>query len=151
MFERYDEAARRVIFFARYEALQFGSSAIESEHLLLGWIREDKTLMYGLLTTEDVRTNIRLAVESRYKFPVKVGSQERDIPLSRQSRTMLAIAVKEADQRSDAHIGMDHLLLSLISKRFSLPARLLKKHGVIKRQVLQTVNSRRNKLSAPSQ
>ena len=42
MFERYTEKARRVIFFARYEASQFGSPYIESEHLLLGLIREDK-------------------------------------------------------------------------------------------------------------
>jgi hypothetical protein len=39
MFERYTERARRVIFFARYEAVQFGSTTIESEHLLLGLIR----------------------------------------------------------------------------------------------------------------
>ena len=41
MFERYTEKARRVIFFARYEASQFGAPAIEPEHLLLGLMRED--------------------------------------------------------------------------------------------------------------
>ena len=39
MFERYTEKARRVIFFARYEASQFGSPYIETEHLLLGLLR----------------------------------------------------------------------------------------------------------------
>ena len=34
--ERYTEKARRAIFFARYEASQFGSPYIETEHLLLG-------------------------------------------------------------------------------------------------------------------
>ena len=33
MFERYTEKARRVIFFARYEASQFGCPYIETEHL----------------------------------------------------------------------------------------------------------------------
>jgi tetratricopeptide (TPR) repeat protein len=151
MFERYNEAARRVIFFARYEALQFGSSEIKSEHLLLGWIREDKTLMYGLLTPEDVTKNIRLAVESRYKFPVKVRDQEDKIPLSRESKIMLGIAAKEADQRSDARIGTKHLLLALISKRFSFTARLLKKQGVTKRQVLQRIESQRSGFSSGPQ
>ena len=32
MFERYTEKARRVIFFARYEASQFGSPYIETKH-----------------------------------------------------------------------------------------------------------------------
>ena len=31
MFERYTEKARRVIFFARYEASQFGAAQIEAE------------------------------------------------------------------------------------------------------------------------
>jgi ATP-dependent Clp protease ATP-binding subunit ClpA len=44
MFERYTEKARRTIFFARYEASQFGSVCIETEHLLLGLLREDKAL-----------------------------------------------------------------------------------------------------------
>ena len=40
MFERYTERARRVLFFARYEASQLGSISIETEHLLLGLVRE---------------------------------------------------------------------------------------------------------------
>ena len=44
MFERYTERARRVLFFARYEASQLGSISIETDHLLLGLIREGKRL-----------------------------------------------------------------------------------------------------------
>jgi ATP-dependent Clp protease ATP-binding subunit ClpA len=44
MFKRYTEKARRVIFFARYEASQYGSPYIETEHLLLGLLREDRAL-----------------------------------------------------------------------------------------------------------
>jgi len=43
MFERYTESARRVIFFARYEASSLGSTTIETEHLLLGLLREHKS------------------------------------------------------------------------------------------------------------
>ena len=41
MFERYTEKACRVIFFGRYEASRYGSSFIETEHLLLGLLREN--------------------------------------------------------------------------------------------------------------
>ena len=44
MFEKFTEKARRVVFFARYEASQFGSPHIETEHMLLGLLREDKAL-----------------------------------------------------------------------------------------------------------
>jgi Clp amino terminal domain, pathogenicity island component len=55
MFERYSEKARRVIFFSRYEASQFGSPKIDTEHLLLGLIREDKAL-YRWLPRTDLQT-----------------------------------------------------------------------------------------------
>ena len=49
MFERYTEKARRVIFFARYEASLLGSGYIEPEHLLLGLFREDKAVSAKLI------------------------------------------------------------------------------------------------------
>src|ERR671924_1885726 len=62
MFERYTEKARRVIFFARYEASQFGSPYIETEHLLLGLLREDKALTNRFLrshaSVESIRKHI---------------------------------------------------------------------------------------------
>ena len=50
MFERYTEKARRVIFFARYEASQFGAIQIEAEHILLDYVAllaKDKVLTAG--------------------------------------------------------------------------------------------------------
>jgi ATP-dependent Clp protease ATP-binding subunit ClpA len=58
MFERYTEKARRTIFFARYEASQFGCSCIETEHLVLGLFREDKALANQFLASEAVRHSI---------------------------------------------------------------------------------------------
>jgi hypothetical protein len=52
MFERYTEKARRVIFFARYEASQFGSPFIETEHILLGVLWEDKALAARLFGSD---------------------------------------------------------------------------------------------------
>jgi hypothetical protein len=43
MFERYKENARRMVFFARYEASQYGSPQIGPEHLLLGWCMKNSS------------------------------------------------------------------------------------------------------------
>ena len=53
MFERYTEKARRVIFFARYEASQFGSPYIETEHLLRIVRQESK------LANPEIKQNLR--------------------------------------------------------------------------------------------
>ncbi len=66
MFERYTEKARRVIFFARYEASQFGSPYIETEHLLLGLLREDKGLTNRFMRSHSAVESIRRQIESAY-------------------------------------------------------------------------------------
>src|SRR5207245_11093102 len=63
VFERYTEKARRVIFFARYEASQYGSPYIETEHLLLGLMREDKALANRFLRQQGSIKSIRNEIE----------------------------------------------------------------------------------------
>jgi ATP-dependent Clp protease ATP-binding subunit ClpC len=64
MFERYTEKARRTIFFGRYEASEFGSPYIETEHLLLGLLREDKGLANRFLPSGESVVSIRKKIES---------------------------------------------------------------------------------------
>ena len=63
MFERYTEKARRVIFFARYEASNYGSTEIDTEHLLLGILRETASVrkMLPLGAAEAIRATDRCA------------------------------------------------------------------------------------------
>ena len=72
MFERYTEKARRVIFFARYEASQFGSPYIETEHLLLGLLREDKALTNRFLRSHASVESIRKQIEGHTTIREKV-------------------------------------------------------------------------------
>ena len=82
MFERYTERARRVIFFARYEASQLGSAGIETEHLLLGLIREGKGLTSRLFSKSHLSMEqIRKEVEGRSPYREKVSTSV-EIPLS---------------------------------------------------------------------
>ena len=48
MFERYDDTARRVIFYARMAAQRLGSERIEPEHVLWGLLHEADSLFQRL-------------------------------------------------------------------------------------------------------
>jgi ATP-dependent Clp protease ATP-binding subunit ClpC len=73
MFERYTEKARRVIFFARYEASNFGSPYIETEHLLLEILREAKDMALRFhLSPESIRNQIDGATVIREKISTVV-------------------------------------------------------------------------------
>ena len=87
MFERYTEVARRAIFFARYEASQFGASAIEPEHLLLGLSREDKPLFGRFLgdskqSIETIRTSVSGRAEPTVVQRVSTLSSTRDMVIT---------------------------------------------------------------------
>ena len=81
MFERYTERARRVIFFGRQEASNFGSMTIETEHLLLGLIREDRNVAERFTRDKTAWTNIHDGVTKRVTKKPEL-STSIDMPLS---------------------------------------------------------------------
>lgn len=126
MFERYTEKARRAIFFARYEASQFGSPYIETEHLLLGLVREDEALINRFLnvSVESIRKKIEADTTIRQKISTSV-----DLPLSNECKRVLAYGAEEAERLSQEDVGTEHLLLGLLREEKSFAARLLREGG----------------------
>lgn len=129
MFERYTEKARRIIFFARYEASQFGSPYIETEHLLLGLLREDKALTNRFLCNQGQVESVRKQIEDHTAVREKVPTSV-DLPLSNESKRVLAYAAEEAEHLSHKHIGTEHLLLGLLREENSFAAQILNEHGI---------------------
>ena len=129
MFERYTEKARRIIFFARYEASQFGSPYIETEHLLLGLLREDKALTNRFLRSHASVESIRKQIEGHTSIREKVSTSV-DLPLSNESKRVLAYAAEEAERLSDKHIGTEHLFLGLLREEESFAAQIMMERGV---------------------
>jgi ATP-dependent Clp protease ATP-binding subunit ClpC len=130
MFERYTEKARRVIFFARYEASQFGAPAIEPEHLLLGLMREDKTLTGRFFPRAQVSIeSIRKEIEGRTLLLVKI-SNSVELPLAPETKRVLAYAHEESDRLQHRHIGTEHLLLGLLREDRSMAAEILYERGL---------------------
>lgn len=128
MFERYTEKARRVIFFARYEASQFGSPYIETEHILLGLMREDKALTNKFLRAEPPDT-IRQQIERNTVVREHIATSV-DLPLSEESKRVLAYAAEEAERLRHQHIGTEHLLLGLLREESSFAANILHERGL---------------------
>src|SRR6188474_2354985 len=130
MFERYTEKARRVIFFARYEASQFGAPAIEPEHLLLGLMREDKTLTARFFPRAQVSIeSIRKEIEGRTLLREKISTSV-ELPLAPETKRVLAYAHEESDRLQHRHIGTEHLLLGLLREERSMAAEILYERGL---------------------
>ncbi|HXB73110.1 MAG TPA: Clp protease N-terminal domain-containing protein [Candidatus Acidoferrales bacterium] len=127
MFERYSEKARRVIFFARYEASLFGAPYIEPEHLLLGIVREDKALAFQFLSSHAASEAIREKIEARTTKRERVSTSV-DIPLNADSKSVLAYAAEEAPASKE--IGTAHLLLGILRLETSFAVEILHGYGL---------------------
>jgi len=146
MFERYTERARRVLFFARYEASQLGSISIETEHLLLGLIREGKGLTSRIFQRSHLSLDaIRKDIEGRTVFREKVSTSV-EIPFSGETKRVLQYAAEEADRLLHNYIGTEHLLLGLLREERSVAASILMEKGMrlhaVREDIVQLLNEK---------
>ena len=129
MFERYSDKARRVIFFARYEASQYGSRCIETEHILLGILREDHELMGKVLGPERAENQIRVEIEEVITIGKRLSTVV-EVPLSQESTKVLRLAGEEADGLGHHYVETGHILIGIMRVEGSLAARILMERGV---------------------
>lgn len=127
MFERYTENARQAIFLAREEASRFGSSCIESEHLLLGTMRSCELELNELLKLKGLEGALRADLAVTVQQDITSNS---DRPLSNQSKRILAYAAEEAERLNSPGIGSGHLLLGILRESETSASRFLLAHNV---------------------
>jgi uncharacterized protein (TIGR03435 family) len=130
MFNRFTVRARRVLFYARSEVSQLGSSAVEPEHILLGLLDEGNGLGSRILARtgdalDDFRSDIVRRLTAREKVP-----EFDDIPLSASCERALLYAAEEADRLLHNYVGTEHLLLGLLREEGSVAAEVLAARGV---------------------
>jgi len=139
MFERFTEKARRTIFFARYEASQYGSHTIETVHLLLGLLREDHTLARRFLAEKGGVQSLREEIESQITRGERISTSV-EVPLSVECQHILNAAAEEAERLGNKHVGTEHFLLGILREKDSWAAHLLRDRGL-------TLESLREQLS----
>ncbi len=129
MFEKYNEKARRALFFARYEASKLGSKVIESEHLLLGILREGEDIIKEIFSRFNVKPEeVRREIEGDRIFVERISSTA-ELPLSEESKKILAYASHEAESMMHPYVGTEHLLIGLLRVDGCVAGRLLTARG----------------------
>jgi ATP-dependent Clp protease ATP-binding subunit ClpC len=129
MFEKYNEKARRALFFARYEASKLGSRVIESEHILLGILREGEETVSEIFRRFQVKPeDIRREIEGERIFVERISSTA-ELPLSEESKKILAYASHEAESMLHATVGSEHLLIGILRVEGCTAMRILAQHG----------------------
>jgi ATP-dependent Clp protease ATP-binding subunit ClpC len=142
LFERYKEEARRALFFARYEAHRLGSPVIESEHILLGVVREGEKAVSELFRRFKLRPDkLQREIASERGFADRLSATP-DLPLSQESKEALAYAAHEAERMGHPLVGGEHVVIGILRVEECLGARILRQHGLDIGRVREQVASK---------
>jgi ribosomal protein S18 acetylase RimI-like enzyme len=142
VFERFTEAARRVVVLAQEEARLLDHDYIGTEHLLLGLIAEGdgvgaRALEALEISLPSVRTQVEEIIGRGKTTPVG------HIPFTPRAKKVLELSLLEARELGDQHIGTEHLLLGLVREGEGVAAQVLRELGVSLGDVRSAVSATR--------
>ena len=119
-----------------------GSPAIDTEHLLLGLLREGRGVA-GVILERSGLTHAALQrqLEER-RNPGAPTSTSVDIPLTEDAQSVLLHAGAEAERMPAPHVGHEHLLLGLLAVPESFAGEILVAHGLRLDEVREEIRLR---------
>src|SRR5581483_5484986 len=100
MLDRFSDRAQKVMAYANLEANRFGNDHLQSEHLLLGLIREGKGAGAEILRSLDIDL-AELAHELERVTPKHPPTHMSKRPLALEAKSVLDAASKEAERLAD--------------------------------------------------
>ncbi len=118
------EPARRCLFFARSEASSFSRREISVEHLLLGVLREERSLLSGAAREAVIR-----AIEESEPAGRRVPPME-DLRLACEAIRAIAAAWEIAHTAGRRDISPADLARGILREKNTLAARLLREHVI---------------------
>ena len=129
MFERFTEAARRALFFARYAVAERGGAAIEPEHIVLGVMQVIPEAISRFASIDDAVNVITSGLIGNFPHGLTLPTST-EIPFSAGTKQALERAVIEADDLRDTTIRPEHLILGVLVKTSGDACDALNRAGV---------------------
>ncbi|MDR2538518.1 MAG: ATP-dependent Clp protease ATP-binding subunit [Bifidobacteriaceae bacterium] len=115
MFEKFTDQARSVVIHAQEEAKNFNHTFIGTEHLLLGLLYDENSNAYVALKNQHVElSKLREVIITIVGKGTSNGSDYK--PFSPRAKQALDLALSEANKTGAANIGIDHIMLGIITE-----------------------------------
>ena len=148
MFDRFTDRAKKVMSFARQEAMKFNHEYIGTEHILLGLVQEGSGVAANVLKNMSIDLEkIRHEVEKIVKTGPSMVTMGQ-LPFTPRAKKVLELSLEEASQLSHNYIGTEHLLLGLIRENEGIAAQVLMNLGIkldeVREEVLEFLGASEN-------
>ncbi len=125
--QRYTERAMKVLTWAQEEAKSRGAQTMDSEHILLGLLRERGSVALLVLESVGIEpAEIKTEIEKSIEIKPAVPSIDA---VTKSAKKVLHLLPEEADGLGHSYIGTEHILLGLIREEEGLASRILTRLG----------------------
>lgn len=148
------EEARACIQYAREEAKRLGQPAVATEHILLGILRCEDSAAYAALGAEGVTLDAaRSCLQTTMPGlpPSELDQPAEEYAVSEHARRIVERSRREAREHGEPSIGVEHLLLALLSDSRNGAVQTLEKLRTTSERIRRRLDRARTvELSAPA-
>jgi ATP-dependent Clp protease ATP-binding subunit ClpA len=139
MYPRFTDRARKVMKLANDEAIALGQDFVDTEHILLGLIKEESGVAANVLKNLDLNLEkIRIEVERLVpRGPDRV--MQGTLPHSATAKKAIDAALKLARRLDHNYVGTEHLLLGLVHEQQGGAVQVLMNLGLKREEIRQEV------------
>lgn len=132
---------RGALIKAREEAQRRNHEYVGTEHLLLGLLAEEDTLVEDVLENLGAQiADLQTTVDDMVKDGVPTGRMRTpDLPYTSRARVVLDQAISAAHEFGDGYVGTQHLLLGIIREKHGAAAQALTSAGLTEPQLRREI------------
>lgn len=140
MFADFTDRGRDVLALASQEAVRLGCKCICTEHILLGLIKEGSGVVANVLKNFDIELwQIRTELEKLIQNEPDMVPLE--LPMTPRSSRAIKLALDEAKNLDNNHVGAEHILLGLLCEAEGVAGQVLFSLGLQLEKVRDEVKS----------
>lgn len=123
------QQARHALYFAQEAAEQLGADRVDAEHLLLGLVHHEETVVAAILQQIGISgARIRSAIERLVSRGPGYALAQRELTF--RAQRALTLAEEEAQALGSTLVGGEHLLLALLRLDEGVSGRVLSNLGI---------------------
>jgi carboxymethylenebutenolidase len=127
----FTERVRKVLAYAREEAVRLRHEYVGTEHQLLGLLREGEGV--GATVLKNLGADLD-QLRQRIEASIQAGTPGRhvgpDLPYTSRAKKVLELGMESARELNHSYVGTEHLLLGLLREKQGIAAQVLVESGV---------------------
>lgn len=130
MWQNFTERGKRVFEIAHKEALRMGHDVIGTEHILLGLLYDNDSLIAKILSYYSIDPGTIVAEVEKYAGVGTPRSEAVDLPMSPRAKCVMDLSMREARSMGVNYVGTEHIFLAILAEGEGMAARLLASRGL---------------------